>query len=156
MIETIYLTFEESLDLHTELIRRFGGLPGIRDPGLMESALARPRSGYYKSLSEQAAALLQSLASNHCFIDGNKRMSFAAASIFLHMNGFRFQVGAESGETFMIERVIKAKAELTEIREWIEAGLIPLPVDIKDVYKDVSKRHRRSLDKLGPKGKRLK
>ena len=149
MKETLYLTLEESLTLHAELIRRFGGLAGVRDPGLLESALARPRSGYYKSLSEQAAALLQSLVSNHCFVDGNKRMAFAAAAIFLHMNGFRLAVDAEAGETFMIERVIQAKAELAEIKAWIEAGLTPIPVEIKDVYREISKRHGKNLDKSG-------
>jgi death-on-curing protein len=148
--ETVYLTLEESLTLHAELIRRFGGLAGVRDPGLLESVLARPRSGYYKSLSEQAAALLHSLISNHCFVDGNKRMAFAAAAIFLHMNGFQFQVDAEAGETFLIDRVIKARAELAEIRNWIEEGIVPVPVEIKDIHKDISKRHRKSLDKLGP------
>jgi death on curing protein len=146
--ETLYLTLEESLTLHAELIRRFGGSAGVRDPGLLESALARPKSGYYKSLSEQAAALLQSLVSNHCFLDGNKRMAFAGSAIFLHMNGFRLEVDAESGESFMIERVIKGKAELAEITAWIEAKLIPIRPDIETVYKDISKRHRKSLDKL--------
>jgi death-on-curing protein len=148
--ETLYLSLEESLGLHAELIGRFGGLPGVRDPGLLESALARPRSGYYATLAEQAAALLQSLVSNHSFVDGNKRMAFAAAAIFLHMNGFSLETDADSGETFMIERVIKGKAELAEIAVWIANRLSP--VDIQTVYAEVSKRHSKSLDKPGRSG----
>jgi death on curing protein len=124
--ETVYLTIEESLTLHAELIRRFGGSPGIRDAGLLESALARPKSGYYDSLSEQAGALFQSLATNHCFVDGNKRVAFAAAAIFLRMNGFHLQVNADDGETFIVERLIAGKAELPEITAWIEARLLPV------------------------------
>lgn len=125
MSETLYLSLDESLTLHSELIRRFGGLAGVRDPGLLESALARPRSGYYRSLSEQAAALLHSLASIHCFVDGNKRMAFASAAILLRMNGFHIDVDGAAGETFMVERVIVAKAELSEITPWIESRLKP-------------------------------
>ncbi len=125
MSETLYLTLEEGLALHAELVRRFGGSPGIRDPGLLESALARPRSGYYRSLSEQAAALMQSLASNPCFIDGNKRVAFAAAAIFLRMNGYHIQVDGVTGESFLIDRVIVAKADLAEITAWIETRLTP-------------------------------
>ena len=86
--ETVFLSVEEMLELHRQLIERFGGAGGVRDPGLLESALARPRSGYYASLSEQAAALLQSLAGNHAFVDGNERISFAAAAVFLRTNGY--------------------------------------------------------------------
>lgn len=65
------------------MISSVGRLDGLRDLGLLESALARPRSGYYSSLSEQGAALMQSLASNHAFVDGNERMAFAATAVFL-------------------------------------------------------------------------
>jgi death-on-curing protein len=121
---TLYPSLEEALYLHSELIQRFGGMPGIRDQGLLESALHRPQSGYYKSLSEQAASLLQSLCQNHSFVDGNKRVAFALTAVFLRMNGFRLKVDADNGETFMIARVIKARAELSEIRDWLEKNMI--------------------------------
>jgi death-on-curing protein len=147
--EAVFLTLEECLRLHEEQIRRFGGSAGLRDPGLLESALARPRSGYYQTLSEQAAALLQSLVTNPCFVSGNKRMAFAASAIFLHMNGFHLDANAGAGKAFMVERVIRAKAELAEIAGWISSRLSPLSPDIQTVYAEVSKRHRKSLDKLG-------
>jgi death-on-curing protein len=90
---------------------------------MLDSALARPRSGYYPSLSQQAAALMQSLARNHAFTDGNKRMAFAVTAIFLRMNGYRLPVTADEGETFLIGRVIEAKADLEEITGWIEAHM---------------------------------
>src|SRR5262245_57858091 len=120
MSAPLYLTLEEVLTLHAALIERHGGAPGVRDPGLVESALARARSGYYGSLSEQAAALLQSFAMNHAFIDGNKRVAWASSLVFLRMNGFRVQVSADDAERFLIERVIVARAELAAIASWLE------------------------------------
>lgn len=120
MASVIYPTLEEALHLHSRLIGRFGGAPAVRDLGLLESALARPRSGYYRSLSEQAAALLQSLALNHCFADGNKRMAFALAATFLRMNGTVLRVDAEEGERFLVGEVIVGKADLAVITSWLE------------------------------------
>jgi len=120
---TVYPTLEEALYLHDRLIERFGGSAGVLDLGLLESALVRPRSGYYKSLSLQAAALLQSLSQNHAFVDGNKRVAFALTAVFLHINGYRLVVGAVAAERFLIQRVILAKVELGVIVAWIEKRL---------------------------------
>jgi len=119
--ESVFLTVEECLRLHEELIRRFGGSAGLRDPGLLESALARPRSGYYQTLFEQAAALMQSLAMNHCFVDGNKRMAMGCAFIFLDWNGFEINASAEAAENFLLKKVIIGKADVAEIAVWLEA-----------------------------------
>jgi death-on-curing protein len=88
--------------------------------GLLESALMRPQTGYYKSLSLEAAALLQSLVQNHAFIDGNKRVAFATTAIFLRMNGYRLKVDADNGEAFLIEEVINKKASIEIIAAWLE------------------------------------
>lgn len=120
MKTVLYPTLSETLELHVRLIERFGGKAGVRDMGLLESALMRPQTGYYKSLSLQAAALLQSLAQNHSFIDGNKRVAFATSAIFLRMNGYRLKVDADNGEFFIIKRVIKNKADIEEIADWLE------------------------------------
>lgn len=122
--DTLFLTLEEMLDLHRQLIERFGGAQGVRDPGLLESALARPRSGYYASLSEQAAALLQSLAGNHAFIDGNKRVAFAATAVFLRMNGYALVAGAEEAERFLVDEVIVARADVAAIAAWLERFML--------------------------------
>ena len=95
------------------------------DLGLLESALARPRSGYYSSISEQAAGMLQSLAGNHAFVDGNKRMAFAATAVFLRMNGYKLVVDADEAERFLIDDVITGRAEVAVISDWLERFLVP-------------------------------
>jgi death-on-curing protein len=120
MKSILYPTLTETLELHARLIDRFGGKGGVRDMGLLESALMRPQTGYYKTLSLEAAALLQSLSQNHAFVDGNKRVAFATTAIFLRMNGYRLKVDADNGESFLIEKVIKKKAELNHIADWLE------------------------------------
>jgi death-on-curing protein len=126
MKTVLYPSLSETLELHVRLIERFGGKKGVRDMGLHESALMRPQTGYYKSLSLQAAALLQSLTQNHSFIDGNKRVAFAASAIFLRMNGYRLKVDADNGESFLINRVIKNKADIEEIVTWLEKHMKPV------------------------------
>jgi death-on-curing protein len=90
-VVTDYLTVADVLELHAELISRYGGAAGVRDPGALESALFRPQSGYYDDITQEAAALMESLAINHPFVDGNKRIAFAAVDVFLRMNGYRIQ-----------------------------------------------------------------
>ena len=123
MTKTLFPTLEEALFLHRRLLERFGGSVGVRDLGLLESALARPRSGYYETLSAQAAALMQSLARNHSFIDGNKRMAFALTGVFLSMNGFRLRVDADEAERFLVDEVISGHAELEVIVRRLEAWM---------------------------------
>ena len=85
--------------MHEDQIERYGGSQGVRDHGLLESALYRPQTGYYTDLIEEAAALWESLAQNHPFIDGNKRAAFAATYTFLAINGA--ELTADSGEAFL-------------------------------------------------------
>lgn len=84
-----YLSLGDVLFIHREQLRLFGGAPGIRDLGLIEAALLRPQTGYYDGIIEEAAALWESLAMNHGFVDGNKRVAFASVDIFLELNGHR-------------------------------------------------------------------
>lgn len=129
MREAVFLSLEECIRLHDEQIRRFGGSAGLRDPGLLESALARPRSGYYQTLFEQAAALLQSLAMNHCFVDGNKRMAMGCAFIFLDLNGFEIDASGKDAERFLIDKVIVGKADVGGISQWLADHASPLASD---------------------------
>ena len=78
-----YIRVDDILAIHADQIERYGGGEGIRDPGLLEAALFRPQTGYYPTLIEEAAALWESLSQNHPFVDGNKRMAFAATYVFL-------------------------------------------------------------------------
>lgn len=86
-----WLTLADAVTIHMALIRRHGGASGLRDPGALESALFRPQTGYYDDIVAEAAALLESLAINHPFVDGNKRAAFAATDVFLRINGRRIE-----------------------------------------------------------------
>src|SRR5947208_9963636 len=83
-----YLTVAEVLAIHHLQIEEYGGVHGIRDNGLLESAVFRPQIGYYNNIQEEAAALLESLSNNHPFLDGNKRTAFASVHTFLLVNGY--------------------------------------------------------------------
>ncbi len=84
-----YLTQKDAIYLHDRQIDLFGGASGIRDMGQLDSALFRPQTGYYKGLIEEAAALWESLAQNHPFVDGNKRTALAVTDVFLQINGYK-------------------------------------------------------------------
>ena len=96
-----YLTVAEVLAIHHEMIERFGGAHGVRDMGALESAVFRPQTGYYDDVIAEAAALLESLTINHPFIDGNKRVAFAAADVFLRMNGFEVTARPDDAYDFL-------------------------------------------------------
>jgi len=86
-----FLSLDEVLELHADQISSFGGTPGVRDEGLLESALAQPQATFggdflHPTISEQAAAYLYHIAMNHPFIDGNKRRAFAVTDTFLRLN----------------------------------------------------------------------
>jgi death-on-curing protein len=98
---TDYLTVVEALAIHDDQIERYGGAQGVRDYGLLESALYRPQTGYYADLIEEAAAMWESLAQNHPFVDGNKRTAFAATYTFLAINGIRLTADAEETYQFI-------------------------------------------------------
>jgi death on curing protein len=98
---TDFLTVAEVLAIHADQIERYGGAHGVRDPGLLEAALYRPQTGYYADLIEEAAALWESLAQNHAFIDGNKRAAFACTYTFLAINGARLKADAEETYAFI-------------------------------------------------------
>ncbi len=96
MTEPIWLTVELVVAIHGEQIRLFGGPEGIRDPGMLESALDRPKNKWAygeHGLPELAAAYAFGIARNHPFVDGNKRASFLALITFLGLNGIDFVVG---------------------------------------------------------------
>jgi death on curing protein len=98
---TDFLTLAELLAIHQDQIERYGGSAGVRDLGLLEAALFRPQTGYYADLIEEAAALWESLAQNHPFIDGNKRTAFAATYTFLAINGARITADADNAYVFI-------------------------------------------------------
>jgi death-on-curing protein len=99
--EPLFLTLDEVLGIHADQIRRYGGTAGLRDRGLLISALAMPDASFggvsfHTSLSEMAAAYLFHLARNHPFVDGNKRTALAAALAFLWMNDQHLEAGDDA------------------------------------------------------------
>ena len=98
-----YVSVDEAIFIHGVLLERHGGSPGLRDAGALESALVRPQLGYYDDLVAEAAALLESLAINHPFVDGNKRVAFGVVDVFLRINGHRVGCTADDAYAFMID-----------------------------------------------------
>jgi death-on-curing protein len=98
---TDYLTMPEVLWVHADQIARYGGRPGMRGSGHLEAALFRPKTGHYVDLIEEAAALWESLAQYHPFIDGNERTAFASTYTFLTINGLRLVASAEETYSFI-------------------------------------------------------
>lgn len=126
MAESVYLTVAEVIAIHHHQIHEYGGIHGLRDQGALESAVFRPQTGYYSDLSEEAAALLESLVNNHAFLDGNKRVGFAAAHTFLLVNGFDLDVTSKAGLDFMIKTLAEGKFHFALLHEWIVRHLVPV------------------------------
>src|SRR3974390_3227815 len=119
MAERIYLTVGEVLLIHHLQIENYGGDPGIRDKALLESAAFRPQIGYYSTAAEEAAALMESLVNNHPFLDGNKRVAFAAMHTFLLVNGYDLEVRPLAAYDFMVHSIARGEFRFGPILEWI-------------------------------------
>ena len=119
-----FLSVDEAIAIHERLIEKFGGAPGIRDTGLLESALFRPQTGYYNDLAEMAAALFESLLLNHAFIDGNKRVAFFASDIFLRLNGWKFSVEAAAAHSFLIGMLEQGNCNYQTLLPWIRDSIV--------------------------------
>jgi death on curing protein len=110
-VDPTFLTLDEVIEIHRDMIERYGGSLGIRDEGLLESAVAMPQAGFcgqylHSSVFEMAAAYLFHIVKNHPFVDGNKRTSAMAAFTFLKLN----QLTLNAGE-LQFERLVRAAAE---------------------------------------------
>jgi death on curing protein len=118
-----YLTVGEVLAIHEDQIQRYGGDPGVRDHGLLISALYRPQTGHYADLIEEAAALWESLAQNHPFIDGNKRTAFASTYTFLAINGARLAAEAQEIGEFIAELYETNQFRYERLVPWLRANV---------------------------------
>lgn len=116
-----YLTVADVLGMHTVLMQRFGGAPGVRDPGALEAALFRPQTGYYDDVLAEAAALMESLATNHPFVDGNKRIAFAAADVFLRINGCRLHRAPMQIHSEMIQMFESGTFDIAHLDPWLRS-----------------------------------
>ena len=124
---TDYLTVAEVLAMHGDQIARYGGSQGVMDHGLLEAALYRPQTGYYAGLIEEAAALWESLAQNHPFIDGNKRTAFAATYTFLAINGARLTADAREIYVFVAALYDANQFSFDKLVPWLRSHVTQDP-----------------------------
>ena len=123
-----YLTAEQVLFIHARLIAETGGEHGLRDLGLLLSAVARPQASFnqadlYPNIFTKAAALLESLIGNHPFVDGNKRTGITAAALFLRLNGCQLKVSNQELENFTL-RVAQGGVSQEQIVDWLRANAV--------------------------------
>jgi death-on-curing protein len=116
---TSYPTVAEVIAAHSRLIAIFGGLLGIRDLGALESALARPQTGYYDDLIQEAAALWESLSQNHPFVDGNKRVAVTVTAAFLRVNGYLLEFNDLEAFLFLIGLYESGTLRFRELETWL-------------------------------------
>ncbi len=97
----------------------------MRDPGALESALIRPQMGYYVDIVEEAAALLESIAVNHPFVDGIKRVAFGVVDVFLRINGYRIERTPDEVHAFMIDRFEENRFRYEHLEPWLRDAVRP-------------------------------
>ena len=122
---TEYVTTADALFFHKQLIERYGGAPGLRDAGALESGLHRPQTGYYDTLVHEAAALLESLVQNHPFVDGNKRVAFAVVDVFLRINGYSMTADSKAIYDHMIKLVEARAFDMEQLVPWLQEIVRP-------------------------------
>jgi death-on-curing protein len=124
MKRPVWLLKETVLALHERLLAEFGGSSGLRDEGLLESALARPENLFAygrPTVFDLAASCAFGLVNNHPFVDGNKRIGFAAATVFLEINGWRFQA-TEGDATIQTLALAAGALNETGYSSWLKAN----------------------------------
>ena len=124
-----YLYPKQILYLYQQIIRQSGGIIGLRDEGLLDSAVYRPQASFggqdlYPDLFSKAAALGHSLISNHPFVDGNKRVGFEAMRLMLRLNGADLHASLETYYAFVM-KIANGKLTEHEIAEWLKAHSRP-------------------------------
>jgi death-on-curing protein len=126
MSEPVWVEREDCLAMHEKLLDRFGGLKGIRDEGLLDSALNKPKHQFSygsPSIFDMAASYAMGIVKNHPFLDGNKRTGFVAAALFIEANGFSFMATEEEA---VIETLALAAGESSEgdYAAWLERNSV--------------------------------
>ena len=122
-----YPEIGEAIAIHDALIHEFGGSMGLRDEGALASAIMRPQLGYYDSLIEEAAALMESLANNHPFVDGNKRVAFFVTDAFLRLNGHFIDCDSVEAYEFFMRLFEGNSFRFAQLLPWLEEKVKRLP-----------------------------
>ena len=124
MKSTSYITLDAVLAIHDDMMGKYGGSHGIRDLGLIQSAIARPQSSFggedlYQSVFDKAAGLFHSLIFNHAFVDGNKRTTMVSTARFLSLNGYELVADQKEFVAFPL-RVENKHLSIEEISKWLQ------------------------------------
>ncbi len=119
-----YISAKELLVIHSEIITQTGGMHGVRDIGLLQSIIEKPKASFggnelYKGIFTKGAAYLQSLVQYHVFIDGNKRTGIGATARFLFLNGYQLNITNKGMEKFVLKIAVE-KLDLAIIAGWLE------------------------------------
>lgn len=121
--------YDEAVVAHNFAVSQFGGHHGIRDRGAIEAAVARPYTGYYRSIARKAAALVESLACNHGFIDGNKRTALFMLNLLLIRSGYSLRAASEQSLNADIENMIldlvEHRIRFDDVVAWLEQQIAP-------------------------------
>ncbi len=128
MKEPIWIDLRDALAIHERLLALYGGPEGVRDEGLLESALARPKQllayGDNPDLTALSAALTAGIVWNHPFIDGNKRTGFLLGVLFLELNGFDFSA-SEADATIAVRSLASKQLNEVGYKNWLHANTVP-------------------------------
>ena len=125
-MNTQFVSPDEVLVLHRQLLGEFGGEEGLRDQGALEAALLRPQLSAYDSIQSQAAALLEALISNHPFVDGNRRVAFFATDVFLRLNGHYLDCNSNETYVHWMGLLEAQDFDFEQLLKWVEAVVKPL------------------------------
>lgn len=116
---TKYLGVEDVLAFHQLQLSYHGGAPGIRDMGLVEAALFRPQTGYYKDVLEEASALWESFLMNHPFVDGNKRTAFNVMHVFLLINNIGITQNSKQAGDYIYDLFDRDAVTFANLDAWL-------------------------------------
>lgn len=122
------ITTENALKIHQILIRKYGGIQGVRDRSLLDSAIERPYSGlkdseFYPNAEEKAAAIIESIVKNHPFYDGNKRTGYVLMRVILLENQMDIEASKDEKYRFVID-IASGNLDFQNILNWIRSRLI--------------------------------
>ena len=123
---TFYSSLEEVLVGHRRAILRYGGTLGVRGLAALQSAPARPQSGYYTDVIQEAAALLENFSQNHPFLDGNKRTAIAVTGAFLRTNGYRLEFNNLKAYQFLMGLYETSTFHFDVLERWLRANTRPI------------------------------
>lgn len=119
-------TVSEIITMHQSLIKEFGGAHGLPNQAALESALMRPQNGYFDSVIQEAAALMESLAINHPFMDGNKRVAFFVTDAFLRMNGYWIDCDNDEAYRFFMSLFENNSFRYDNLLPWLDDNVRPM------------------------------